>query len=369
MNVPFVDLLAQYESLKPEIDGAIEDVIAASSFIGGPRVRQFENDFAEAACGSHVIAVANGTDAIYIALRALDIGPGDEVITVANSWISTSETVTQTGATVVFVDIDEYYNIDTTKIEAKITPATKAIIPVHLYGQPANMPEIVRIAQANDLLVIEDCAQAHLARHNEIPIGTFGDVATFSFYPGKNLGAYGDAGAVMTGDSKLAERIRMFANHGALEKHHHQIEGVNSRMDAIQAAILSVKLPNLSKWTEARRENAAYYNEFLSDIAEVETPMCQVGVDHVYHLYVIQTNSRDRLRAFLSERGIATGIHYPKPLPLLDAYRYLGLTEADFPRAALASKRILSLPMFPELCRNTIQHVCDSIRQFFSEYE
>ena len=272
MHIPFVDLKAQYESIKPEIDAAMASVIADTAFIGGQRIKDFERAFAEAQGAKHCIGVANGTDAIYIALRMLGVGDGDEVITVANSWISTSEVITQAGARPVFVDIDEHYNIDAALIEEKITPRTRAILPVHLYGQPADLDAIVALCEKHDLLLLEDCAQAHLARFDGTRVGNFGKAGTFSFYPGKNLGAYGDAGAIVTNDDELAERCRMFANHGALKKDHHKIEGINSRLDGLQAAVLSAKLPHLADWTANRQAVAAAYDERLAGIGDLVTP-------------------------------------------------------------------------------------------------
>ncbi len=365
MQVPFVDLKAQYASIRPEIDAAIASVIENTAFIGGERVGNFESAFAKAQNVKHCIGVANGTDAIFIAMKMLGIGPGDEVITVANSWISTSETISQTGATPVFVDIDQYFNIDVEKIPAAITERTKAILPVHLFGQPANVGAVQQICDENGLILIEDCAQAHLATFDGRSVGSFGAAGTFSFYPGKNLGAYGDAGAIVTNDDELASRMRMFASHGALKKHHHEIEGINSRLDGLQAAILAAKLPHLARWTEQRQHAARRYNEVLADIDGLSLPMNADGRSHVYHLYVVRSTRRDDLRQFLSEKGVQTGIHYPTALPLLPAYAYLGMTEADIPNAAAAQREILSLPMFPELDDSQIQYVATCLREFF----
>ncbi|MCG8605835.1 DegT/DnrJ/EryC1/StrS family aminotransferase, partial [bacterium] len=270
MKVPFVDLGAQYREIKSEIDQAIASVIADAAFIRGKYVQEFESEYARKYGVKNCISVANGTDAIYITLKALGIGSGDEVITVANSWISTSETISQTGAKPVFVDIDpDYYTIDVSKISEKITSRTKAIIPVHLYGQAAEVDEIKEISDAHGLDLIEDCAQAHFASYGGQRVGTFGRAATFSFYPGKNLGAYGDAGAILTNDDGLAERMRMFANHGCLKKHHHELEGINSRMDGIQAAILLAKLSFIDEWNAARLKRAGFYHELLSEVQDI----------------------------------------------------------------------------------------------------
>ena len=295
----------------------------------------------------------------------MDIGPGDEVITTAHSWISTSETITQTGAKVVFVDIDrDYYTINTNLIEEKITKKTKVIIPVHIYGQPVNMTEIMRIAKKYNLKVIEDCAQAHFAEWDNKYVGTIGDAGTFSFFPGKNLGAYGDGGCIITNNDTLAEKMRMFANHGALIKHEHHIEGINSRLDGLQAAILSVKLPYIHKWSEKRLEYAKMYNSLLEGIDNIETPKIHSDVKHVFHLYVIRTKERSNLQNHLKKNGIATGIHYPIPLPYLKAYNYLGHKPVDFPISYEYSKKILSLPMFPELTNTHISFIIDSLRKF-----
>ncbi len=365
MHVPFVDLRAQYLAHKAEFDGAIEQVLSNTAFVGGKYVKAFEQDYATAYGVEHCISCANGTDAIYIALRRHDIGPGDEVITTAASWISTSETIGQTGATPVFVDCDAYFLLDPAKTEAAITERTKAIIPVHLYGQAANMAAICEIAERHGLKVIEDCAQAHLAEWDGKRIGTWGDIATFSFYPGKNLGAYGDAGAIVTNDESLATKCRMFSNHGALVKHQHQMEGINSRLDGIQAAILSAKLPHLPAWTAARQNVAKQYDARLPGIGDLVLPEVQDRATHVYHLYVVRTAHRDALREYLNGKGVSTGIHYPTALPLLDAYSHMGHTADDFPLAARNSGEILSLPIFPELSTEAVEYTVDCIRGFF----
>ncbi len=366
MNIPFVDLEAQYKNHKEEIDEAIQNVINDTAFIRGNYVDRFERQYAKKYGIKHCIGVANGTDAIYIVLKMLGIGPGDEVITVANSWISTSETISQTGATPVFVDIEPgYFTIDPAKISEKVTPSTKAIIPVHLYGQPADMAPIMEIAEQNDLYVIEDTAQAHFAEYNEQKVGTFGDAATFSFYPGKNLGAYGDAGAIITNNDELARKCRMFANHGQMQKHNHKIEGVNSRLDGIQAAILNVKLNYIQNWNNKRLANALYYNELLEDIDEVNTPAIRKNDKHVFHLYVIQATNRDGLSKYLEKKKISTSIHYPTILPLLSAYDYLNYKKEEFPEAYKAQKEILSLPMYPELNKKEINYICEQIFKFY----
>lgn len=368
MEIPFVDLKAQYNSIKNEVDQAISDVISKTAFIGGTYAKSFEGNFAKFCNVKHCVGVGNGTDALFIALKALGIGHGDEVITVANSFIATSEAITSTGARVVFVDMHPAtYNIDVTKIEEKITPKTKAIIPVHLYGQPADMGLIMDIARKHNLKVIEDAAQAHGAVYKDCTIGSIGDMACFSFYPGKNLGAYGDAGAIVTNDEDLAIKARMIANHGRIDKYNHQIEGVNSRLDGIQAAVLDIKLKYLDEWTESRRRNAYLYNEHLKD-TNLVTPVEIDNVKAVYHLYVVRVKAevREQFQDFLKSKGIATGIHYPIALPNLLAYQYLKHTENDFPESSTASQEVVSLPMFPELTEEQIKYVAVSIKEFKS---
>jgi dTDP-4-amino-4,6-dideoxygalactose transaminase len=365
MKIPFVDLHAQYLSIKDEIDKAIAEVIAESAYIRGRHVDAFEQAWARTLGVKRCVSCANGTDAIYIALRGLGLRAGDEVITSAHSWISTSEAITQAGGRVVFCDTDEEtFTIDPIEIERKITPATVGIVPVHLYGQAADMGAIMAIARKHNLWVIEDCAQAHLARYNGQYVGTFGNVSTFSFYPGKNLGAYGDAGCLVANDDRLADWMVTFARHGG--KGDHIMEGINSRMDGLQAAILNAKLPHLSAWTAARRRVAACYNELLGDIGDVITPIVKSDCDHVYHLYVIRTENRDALREHLSEAGISTVLNYPKALPFYPAYAYLGHVPTDFPAAYFNQSRILSLPIYPEMAEETITHVANTIAHFWS---
>lgn len=366
MKVPFVDLTAQYNSIKEEINNAIQDVIDHTAFISGSYSQKFEKEFAEYCNAEHCVTVGNGTDALFLVLKALEIGPGAEVITVANSFVATAEAISAVGAKPVFVDCyPNYYTIDVAKIEEKITSKTKAIIPVHLYGQPVDMDVINQIAQKYNLVVIEDAAQAHGAMYKGKRIGTFGDAACFSFYPGKNLGAYGDAGAVVTNDESLAKKVRMLANHGRTEKYNHEIEGYNSRMDGIQAAVLSVKLPYLDEWISNRRDVAEYYRKQLQNIPEVILPVEPNNVKSVYHLFVIRAERRDQLKKYLTEKGISTGIHYPIALPYLKAYHYLGHTSEDFPVSYEYQSQLLSLPIFPEMTKEQIQYVCDNIRGFY----
>jgi len=362
MKVPFVDLHAQYLAIKPEIDSAIAEVIAQSAFIRGKHVDAFEQAWAQTLKVKHCISCANGTDALYIAMRGLGIKAGDEVITTAHSWIATSETITQTGGRVVFCDTQEgTFNINPRLIEAKITKATVGIIPVHLCGQPADIDEIMRIAKKHNLWVIEDCAQAHLATYKGRLVGTFGNAATFSFYPGKNLGAYGDAGCIVTNDDALANWTATFARHGG--KGEHVMEGINSRMDGLQAAILNVKLPHLPAWTTARRRVAARYNELLSDIDSLTTPKVGSNRSHVYHLYVVASDQRDSLKKALTDSEITTSLNYPKALPFYPAYAYLGHKSADFPVAYRNQSRILSLPIFPEMIDEMIEYVAHQTRR------
>ena len=365
MNVPFVDLHAQYLSLKSEIDAAISEVIAESAFIRGPHVDRFEEAWAKTLGVKHCVSCANGTDALYIAIRALGVKPGDEVITTAHSWISTSETITQAGGRVVFCDTDnETFTIDPALIEAKITSATVGIIPVHLYGQPADMDPIMAIARKHNLWVIEDSAQAHTAKYRGQVVGTFGNAATFSFYPGKNLGAYGDAGCVVTNDDHLAEWAAAFARHGG--KGEHVMEGICSRMDGLQAAILNVKLPHLPAWIKARRRVARRYDDLLNGVGDIITPKVAPNRDHVYHLYVIRSEKRDPLRRHLTDAGVATVLNYPKALPFYPAYAYLGHVPEDFPVAYANQSRILSIPIYPEMGKETIVAIVEQIDSFFA---
>jgi dTDP-4-amino-4,6-dideoxygalactose transaminase len=365
VNVPFVDLYAQYLSMKGEIDAAIDEVITESAFIRGRHVDAFERAWAEMLGAKHCVSCANGTDALHIAMRGFGVKPGDEVITTAQSWISTSATITQAGGRVVFCDVDPVtFTIDPAQIESKITSRTVGIIPVHLYGQAADMDGVMAVAQRHGLWVIEDCAQAHLARYKGRLVGTFGNAATFSFYPSKNLGAYGDAGCIVTNDDPLADWMAAFARHGG--KGEHVMEAINSRMDGLQAAILTAKLRHLPAWTEARRRLASHYNRLLAGLGDLEIPQVGPDRDHVYHLYVIRTARRDELKAHLAQVGIATVLNYPKALPFYPASAYLGHVPDDFPVAFRNQSRILSLPIYPEMWRQMIQRVSDQIRRFFA---
>ena len=361
MQIPFVDLKLQYEAIKVEVDQAIHDVIRDSAFVGGKYVKSFEENFAKYCGTKFCVGVGNGTDALFIALNILGIGSGDEVITVANSFIATSEAISMTGAKVVFVDCEEsYYNIDVGNIEKSISPRTRAIVPVHLYGQPARMDEIMLVARKHNLFVIEDAAQAHGAQYKGRFVGTIGDCGCFSFFPGKNLGAYGDGGAIVTNNAEFARKAQMFANHGRIEKYNHEFEGVNSRLDGLQAAILGVKLKYLEDWTEKRRAIAEDYSRLLLGSGAI-TPVEISGVRHGYHLYVVRVPNRDLVQSKLKEKGIVTGIHYPIPLPNLQAYKYLYYAAHDFPVSAKYSKEILSLPIYPELSPPQVEYVCSQL--------
>jgi dTDP-4-amino-4,6-dideoxygalactose transaminase len=368
LKIPLVDLNKQYKALQKQIDEAISNVISQSAFIGGSYLKSFESAFAKFCNVKHCIGVGNGTDALFLALKALGIGSGDEVITAANSFIATSEAITMTGAKVVFVDIHPAtFNINVDEIKEKITTKTKAIVPVHLYGQPADMEPLQRIAAQHGLKIIEDAAQAHGAVYKGLTVGSLGDMACFSFYPGKNLGAYGDAGAVVTDNQELAIKVRMLANHGRIEKYDHEMEGVNSRLDGLQAAILTVKLRHLPAWNEKRRRNAYLYNHYLEK-ARVVTPIEINDTKAVYHLYVIRVDKsvRSILQDKLQSIGISTGIHYPIALPHLKAYAHLKYGADAFPEATRASAEILSLPMYPELTEQEIQYVAKHINQFLN---
>lgn len=366
--VPMGDLYAQYLSIKTEIDRAIDRTIRTSSFVRGEDVDTFEDHFATAHSSKYCVSCGNGTDAIYIAMKALGVGPGDEVIVPAMSWISTSETVSQIGAKVVFCDIDPVtYTLDPKKLPECITNATVGIIPVHLYGHPADMDPILQLAKANGLWVIEDAAQAHLATYKGRCVGSIGDVATFSFYPGKNLGAFGDAGAILTDNEKLHTYMKKFARHGGLVKGQHDIEGINSRLDGIQAAILTKKLVHLNSWTEKRKKIAEFYLHSLSGIGELTLPSIADWASHVWHLFVIQISDRDRFIEYMSINGIQTSVNYPVALPFLPCYRKLGHTKAEFPEAYRLSQQCVSIPLYPELSQVQIDYVVDKIVSFLDQ--
>ena len=367
MKIPLVDLKTQYLTIKNDIDNAINDVINETSFIKGKYLTKFEKEFAKANNSKFCIGVGNGTDALYIALKALNLGQGDEIITTALSWISTPEAILQCGAKPVFIDINPHtFNIDEKKIESQISSKTKAILPVHLYGQPSEMLKIKEISQKYSLYLIEDCAQAHFSKYNDQIVGTFGEIGTFSFYPGKNLGAFGDGGALITNDISLAEKIRRIANHGSLKKHDHMIAGINSRLDSMQAAILSVKLNHIDDWNNKRLEIAKFYSLFLKDVGDIEIPQISSLAKHIFHIYAIKTIHRNELKTFLQQKGISTGIHYPKALPFLPPFSHLKNSIEIFENAYTATNKILSLPIYPELKQNELEHIINSIKSFFN---
>jgi len=363
MKVPFLDLKAQYKSIKEEIAVELQKVLNNTAFAGGPFVAQFEKEFALFCKTDFAIGLGSGTAALWAAIQGLGIGEGDEVITTPNTFIATAEAISFAGAKPVFVDIDEQtYNINPQLIEDAITPKTKAIIPVHLYGQTADMNPIMEIAKAKDLFVIEDACQAHGAKCNGKPAGSIGDAGCFSFYPGKNLGAYGEAGAVVTNNLQLADNLQMFRDHGQKKKYYHAIVGWNARMDGFQGAILSVKLKYLNQWNESRRKNAQLYNGLLADIDGIITPTEVDYAKHVYHLYVIRVKNRDEFMAALVENDVFCGIHYPIPLHLQDAYSSLGYKKGDYPVAEKCCEQLVSLPMFPELTSEQISYVVEKIK-------
>lgn len=368
MQVPFVDLKKQYNAIKGEIDDSILDVIENTAFIGGRYVNKFEEMYAEYCNAKHCIGVGNGTDSIFVALKALNIGVGDEVIVPANTFVATSEAVSMAGARVVFIDCDPTtYNLNIELLPKLITKKTKCVIPVHLYGQPVEMERVRDIANQYQLHIIQDCAQAHGAKINNNYCINYGDILCYSFYPGKNLGAYGDAGAIVTNDDEIAIKARMLSNHGRISKYDHEVEGINSRLDGIQAAILLVKLKYINDWVEKRRKNASLYAEKLKNLNHVKIPYSTNLLYHVYHLYVIRSDSRNELQKYLQNNGISTGIHYPLALPNLKAYKYLNHSYDDFPVASKIQEEILSLPMFPELTENQICYVTDKIKEFYSK--
>ncbi|CAG0948077.1 UDP-2-acetamido-2-deoxy-ribo-hexuluronate aminotransferase [Anaerolineae bacterium] len=364
MTIPLVDLKAQYATIKPEIDAAMSRIVTNTSFILGKEVAEFEKNFAAFSRVQHCVGTDSGTAALHLALLICDVKPGDEVITTTHTFIATAEVISLTGAKPVFVDIDpRTYNIDPNAIERAITPRTKALLPVHLYGQPAEMDAILEIARKHNLRVIEDAAQAHGAEYRGKRAGSMGDVACFSFYPGKNLGAYGDAGALVTNNQELADRARMLRDHGRRSKYEHQIVGYGYRLDALQAAILGAKLPHLDAWNARRREIADLYTELLTN-ADVVTPYVPPYITPIYHIYCIRHQNRDGLLKHLKARGIEAGIHYPIPLHLQPVYANLGYQVGAFPNTEKAAKEILSLPMYPELTNAQVQQIVDAVREF-----
>jgi len=364
-QVKFLDLKNQYESIKTEIDAAISNVISETAFIGGKYVKQFETEFASYLKTDHCIGCGNGTDALEIAIEGLNLPQGSEIIVPANSFIASSEAVTRSGHKVVFCDCNsDNYTIDIIDLKKRITKNTSAIIAVHLYGHPCDMSALLDLANEHDLKIIEDCAQAHGAEYKGKSVGTIGNIGTFSFYPGKNLGAYGDGGALITNDEELAKKCSMITNHGRLSKYNHEIEGRNSRLDALQAAIISVKLKYLDHWNEARIKAADYYIDQLFGISELILPKREEWAKQVYHLFVIRTVKRDALQTHLKDYGIATGVHYPTALPKLQAYDYCGQADADF-FANTADGKLLSLPIGEHLSVPQLEYVVNTIKLFF----
>lgn len=364
--IKFLDLKSQYHSIQPEIDAAIAAVIAESAFVSGPYAKKFEEEFAAWLGADWCIGVGNGTDAIEIALEALDLPPGSEVIVPGNSFIASSEAVTRTGLKVVFADVDPgHYTLTAATVRAKLTPRTSAIMAVHLYGHPCDMSELKALADEHKLKIIEDCAQAHGATSHGNMVGTIGDIATFSFYPGKNLGAYGDAGAIVTNNANLAEKARKIANHGRIAKYDHEFEGRNSRLDGIQAAVLSAKLPHLNDWTQHRIAVAERYMTELAGVEGVVLPRRANWARQVYHLFVIRTDRRDELKYWLADQGIETGIHYPVALTQLRAYDYLHQGGEDL-FVNKAAGTLLSLPIGEHMSDTDVKNVCEALKTFFS---
>jgi dTDP-3-amino-3,4,6-trideoxy-alpha-D-glucose transaminase len=368
VSVPFVDLAAQQASIQTEIGAAIHRVLSECNFVLGPQVEEFERDFARFAGCEYAVGVSNGLDALRLALMAMDIGPGDDVILPANTYVATALAVSALGARPALVDCDPHtYNIDVNLIESAVTPRTKAIIPVHLTGQAADMDPILEVASRHGLRVIEDAAQAHGALYKGRSCGSMGSIGCFSFYPGKNLGAYGDGGMVTTDDPEVAARVRRLRNYGQTAKYRHVEKGLNARLDTIQAAILSVKLRHLQLWNKARGAHAKAYRELLRGVGDVAFQDEASYSTHVYHLFIVETEWRNALREHLDVRGIQTGIHYPIPIHLQPAYKDLGYGEGDFPETKRLAERLLSLPMFPELRREQIEWVAEEIAGFFAD--
>jgi dTDP-4-amino-4,6-dideoxygalactose transaminase len=360
--VPVFDLTRQWEQLRDDVTKAMTPVLESGHFILGEQVSQLESEIATLCGTEYAIGVANGSDAIYLALRALGIGPGDEVIVPAFTFFATAGSVSRTGATPVFADIDPLtYNIDCADAEHRITPRTRAIVPVHLYGQPADMDELIELAEAHNLFVVEDGAQAIGARYKGRPVGSMGHAATLSFFPTKNLGCYGDGGMVVTRDPDLAERIRVLRVHGSKPKYYHSVLGINSRLDALQAAVLLGKLPHLDRWTTRRREIAALYNQCLADIPGLQLPQENAESYHVYHQYTVRCTRRDELQAGLKSQGIGSAIYYPLALHLQEVFADLGYSAGDLPHAERATREVLSLPMFPELTDSEVHEVAAAV--------
>lgn len=364
IRIPFFELRRQYAEIKPEIDKAIAAVLEGGQFILGDELKSFESEFAKYVGAKHAFGVGSGTDALFISLLGAGIEPGDEVITVANTFIASAYTISHVGAKPVLVDADETtFNIDSAKIEKAITKRTKAIMPVHLFGLPADMDSINDLAKKHGLLVLDDAAQAHGAEYKGRIVGSLADVTAFSFYPTKPLGAYGDGGMITTNDDAVARKIELLRNYGQTEKYHHLIKGYNSRLDEIQAAILRVKMKHLNQWIDARRKNAALYSKLLKG-SDVITPTEPKGYKHVYYLYVVRSKRRDELQKHLAAGGIGTMVHYPIPIHMQPAYKEMGWKKGDFPAAERSASEILSLPMYPELKKEEISEIAERIKDF-----
>ncbi|PYL97371.1 MAG: erythromycin biosynthesis sensory transduction protein eryC1 [Verrucomicrobia bacterium] len=363
MRVPFLDLNSHHAALRSELDRAIREVIDSGAFAGGPFVEKFEADFASYCGCRYAIGVGSGTEALWLSLLAHGIGPGDEVITVSNTFMATAEAITYSGARPVFVDVNEAtYTMDPAGLEEALSPRTKAIIPVHLFGQPADMDPILEFARNHNLSVIEDAAQAHGSKYGGRSAGTLGDAGCFSFYPSKNLGAFGEAGAIVTDNPRLQEKLRVLRDHGQVRKYHHRMVGWNCRMDGIQAAVLSVKLRHLESGNSRRRAHALQYNQALEEIEEIVTPSEALYSRHVYHVYAIRVEERDEIISFLNERGIQCGVHYPVPIHLQTAYQPLGYKTGSLPVSERIASELISLPMFPELTEAQIAAVALGLR-------
>ena len=367
MTVPFLDLNAQHAPLREEFERAISDVIDSGAFAGGPFVEKFENEFASYCGCEHAVGVGSGTDALWLSLLACGIGPGDDVITVPNTFMATAEAITYSGARPVFVDVDEHtYTMDPAALEAAVTAQTKAIIPVHLFGQPADMDPILKFARERDLVVIEDAAQAQGAKYKGHAAGTMGDAGCFSFYPGKNLGAFGEAGAIVTNNLEFRDKMRTLRDHGQIRKYHHSMIGWNCRMDGIQAAVLRVKLRRLDQGNDLRRQHAQRYSAGLKGIDGIVTPREASYARHIYHVYALRVPERDDLMSILRQRGIQTAIHYPVPIHLQPAYEMLGHENGDFPVSEQIAGEFISLPMFPELTNSQIDFVANAVKEAFT---
>lgn len=367
MKINFVDIKRQYQEIRREVDEAIRNVLNSSQFVLGFECEEFENEFAKFVGVKHAVSVGSGLSALELGIRVLGIGKGDEVITPVNSFIASTSSISFTSAKPVLVDCrEDTFNIDVERIKKSITKRTKAIMPVHLFGQVCDMENIVRIAKKYGLFVIEDACQAHGASFKGKKAGSFGDLAAFSFYPGKNLGAFGDGGMITTNNKKVADKIRMLRNYGQKEKYNHLLLGWNSRLDNLQAAILRIKLKHLSNWNKKRLENAKLYNKLLMDLPII-TPKIFTGYNHIFHIYTIRSKNRERLAKYLSRKGISTNMHYPIPIHLQAACKNLGYKKGDFPIAEKLAREILSLPMFPELKTNEIVYICTQIKNFFHE--